>query len=147
MWDESPPGSPDAGLAALLTRVRRALGPDAVEGRSHLRLALEDVWLDVDAARAAAAEAEAALAAGDPRRAAEQAQAAIVRFERPLLPELSGRWVDEQRAELDGLHSDVLETLARAALRLGAGRAARRRPRRAGADPARALPRVGLRPR
>ena len=65
VWDEHPPGSPDAGLAALLTRVRRALGPDAVEGRSHLRLALPDVWLDVDAARAAAAEAEAALAAGD----------------------------------------------------------------------------------
>ena len=49
VWDENPPGSPDAGLAALLTRLRRALGPDAVEGRSHLRLALPDVWLDVEA--------------------------------------------------------------------------------------------------
>ncbi len=121
VWDESPPGSPDAGLAALLTRLRRALGPEAVEGRAHLRLALPDVWLDVDVALAAAAEAEAALAAGDPRRAAERAQAALALFERPLLPELSGRWVDEQRAALDGLHSDALETLARAALRLGPG--------------------------
>ena len=117
VWDENPPGSPDAGLAALLTRVRRALGPDAVEGRSHLRLALPDVWLDVAAALEAAAEAEEALAAGDPRRAADRAQAALALFERPLLPELAGRWVDEQRAQLDGMRSDVLETLARAALR------------------------------
>jgi len=27
VWDDHPPGSPDAGLAALLTRVRQALGP------------------------------------------------------------------------------------------------------------------------
>ena len=120
VWDDHPPGSPDAGLAALLTRVRQALGPDAVAGRAHLRLAGE-VWVDLDEARAAAAEAEEALAAGDPRRAAERARAALERFERPLLPELAGRWVDEQRAELDGLHSDALETLARAALRLGGG--------------------------
>ena len=79
------------------------------------------MWLDVDEARAAAADAEAALAAGDAQRAADQAQAALALFERPLLPELAGRWVDEQRAELDGLHSDALETLARAALRLGPG--------------------------
>jgi predicted ATPase/DNA-binding SARP family transcriptional activator len=121
VWDDHPPGSPDAGLAALLTRVRRALGPDAVEGRSNLRLALPDVWLDVDAARAAAADAEVALAAGNALRAVERAQVALELFERPLLPELTGRWVDEQRAELDGLHSDALETLARAALRLGGG--------------------------
>jgi DNA-binding SARP family transcriptional activator len=120
VWDDHPPGSPDAGLAALLTRVRQALGPDAVSGRAHLRLAGE-VWVDLDEARAAAAEAEEALAAGDPRRAAERARAALERFERPLLPELGGRWVDEQRGELDGLHSDALETLARAALRLGGG--------------------------
>ena len=121
VWDENPPGSPDAGLAALLTRLRRALGPDAVEGRSHLRLALPDAWLDVEAARAAAADAEVALAGGDPRRAADHAQVALALFERPLLPELSGRWVDEERAAIDGLHSDALETLARAALRLGPG--------------------------
>ena len=89
VWDDHPPGSPDAGLAALLTRVRQALGPDAVAGRAHLRLAGE-VWVDLDEARAAAAEAEEALAASDPRRAAERARAALERFERPLLPELAG---------------------------------------------------------
>ena len=73
VWDENPPGSPDAGLAALLTRAAPRARPDAVEGRSHLRLALPDAWLDVEAARAAAADAEVALAGGDPRRAAEPA--------------------------------------------------------------------------
>ena len=90
VWDDRPPGAPDAGLAALLTRVRRALGPDAIEGRGGLRLALPDVSLDVEEARAAAAEAEAALGAGDPRRAAGAARAALERLERPLLPELTG---------------------------------------------------------
>ena len=66
VWDDRPPGAPDAGLAALLTRVRRALGPEAIEGRGGLRLALPDVSLDIEEARAAAAAAEAALGAGDP---------------------------------------------------------------------------------
>jgi DNA-binding SARP family transcriptional activator len=119
VWDDHPPGSPDAGLAALLTRLRRALGPEAIEGRGGLRLALPGVTLDVDEARAAAAAAEAALGADDADRAAEQARAALDRLERPLLPELTGRWVEERRAELEELRSDALETLARAALRVG----------------------------
>ena len=119
VWEDSPPGAPDAGIAALLTRLRRALGADAIEGRGGLRLVLPGVSLDVEEARAAAAEAEAALGAGDPGHAAQRARAALDRLERPLLPELAGRWVDERRAELDELRSDALETLARAALRLG----------------------------
>ncbi len=119
VWDDHPPGSPDAGLAALLTRLRRALGPDAIEGRGGLRLALPDVSLDVDEARTAAAAAEAALGADDVRGAAEQARAALDHLERPLLPELGGRWVEERRGELEELRSDALETLARAALRVG----------------------------
>jgi DNA-binding SARP family transcriptional activator len=119
VWDEHPPGSPDAGLAALLTRVRRALGPEAIEGRGGVRLVLPEVRLDVEEASAAAAEAESALGEGDARSAAEHARAALALFERELLAELSGRWVDERRAELEALRSDALETLARAALRLG----------------------------
>src|SRR4051794_21553497 len=119
VWDERPPGAPDAGLAALLTRVRRALGPEAVEGRAQLRLALDDVALDVEGARGAAAEAEAALGSGDPAGAAGRARVALAVLERPLLPDLGGRWVEERRAELDTLRSEVLDTLARAALRLG----------------------------
>jgi len=119
LWEDTPPGAPDAGLAALLTRVRRALGPEAVEGRGRLRLVLRDPWVDVEAARAAAQEAEAALAAGDAGRAAEQARAALAVTERPFLSELEGRWVDERRGELEELRSEALETLARAALALG----------------------------
>src|SRR5215210_2289845 len=102
VWDDRPPGAPDAGLAALLTRVRRALGPEAVEGRSQVRLALPDVWLDVEAARAAAAAAGPERALG--RRAARGARRSAL-----------GR-AGDGRAR-------------RAAAR--PGRAARRRPRRA----------------
>src|SRR5947208_510402 len=38
---------------------------------------------------------------------------------RLLFADLGGRWVEERRAELDTLRSDLLDALARAALRLG----------------------------
>ena len=47
-------------------------------------------------------------------------RAALGHLEQPLLPELGGRWVEERRAELEELRSDAFETLARAALALGA---------------------------
>ena len=147
VWDDHPPGSPDAGLAALLTRAAararpgRRRGPLAAAARAARRVARR---------RGGAAprpptprrRSPAATRGARPTRA----QAALELFERPLLPELAGRWVDEQRAASStGSHSDALETLARAALRLGGGElpAAERAARALIA--ARALPRVRLR--
>ena len=143
-------GRPPAGLArrragraaharAAGAGARRGLGPRAPAARAARCGSIST------RRAAAAAEAEEALAAGDPRRAAERARAALERFERPLLPELD-------RA----LGRRAARRARRAALRragdagprgaaAGRRRAAGRRPRGADADPARAVPRVRLR--
>jgi hypothetical protein len=77
----SPPG--ESALAPVLSRIRRAIGPEArIDGRGSLVLTLpEPVWVDVEAARDALGRARAAAlrpAAGDPAatvRAAEEALA------------------------------------------------------------------------
>jgi len=121
LWEEHPPNAPDAGLASLLTRLRHALGRDAVPARGRLSLQLpDDAWVDVEAARAAAREAEAALRAGEPRRALGRAEVALELTELGFLPELEGRWVDDRRTDLEDLRSEALEAVARAALALGA---------------------------
>ena len=102
--------------------------------------------LDVEEARAAAAEAEAALGGGRPASARPSGRARRWSGSSArCCPSSTGRWVEERRAELEALHSDALETLARAALRLGGGElpAAERAARTLIA--ARALPRVRLR--
>ena len=69
VWQGRLPSAPEASLSSLLTGVRRALGAQALTGRSVLTLTLPpDAWIDVEAARAATREAEAALAGGEPAR-------------------------------------------------------------------------------
>ena len=58
LWAERPPRDPGAALRPLLSRLRRALAPATLEGRERLRLSLpEPVWVDVEAAAQATAEA------------------------------------------------------------------------------------------
>ncbi len=124
LWEEDAPAAPDAALSTVLSRVRRALagtGMD-VEGRGHLSLRLPPgTEVDVEAAAAAAATAETELKTGDPAVAMAQARQACDVLERPFLPDLSSRWVEVRRRELGDLRTDALETLGRAALRIGGG--------------------------
>ena len=134
LWPGRAPPGHQATLSTLLSRLRRVLEPTAgVEGRSELRLVLpEDVWVDVEAAEAAAREAEAALAAGDLRDAAARAGDALAVAERELLAGHDAPWLDERRRGLGDVAVRGLECLARAGLGLGAAeltaaeRAARR---------------------
>jgi DNA-binding SARP family transcriptional activator len=51
LWPERPPRDPQAALRPILSRLRRALAPAAIEGRERLRLLLpEPVWLDLEEA-------------------------------------------------------------------------------------------------
>ena len=62
LWPDGPLSAIEAGLNPLLSKLRRALGADAVEGRSTLRLHLPDGWVDLEAAAEAIHRAESAVA-------------------------------------------------------------------------------------
>ena len=70
LWPDQPPDAPDAVLSTVLSRLRRALGPDHLSGRSSLVLDLPaDAWIDIEAAAQSADDAEADLAKGDAAQA------------------------------------------------------------------------------
>jgi DNA-binding SARP family transcriptional activator len=120
VWQGRPPSAPEASLSSHLTGVRRALGPQALTGRSVLTLTLPpDAWIDIEAARETTREAETALAGGEPGEALVRARAALALTEQPVLPELTGTWVEQLRSEVSQLRCDLLLTAARAALELG----------------------------
>ena len=120
LWPEAPPAAPDAALSALLSKLRRTLGADALHGRSELRLAPgHAVWVDVEAAAAGARRAEACAQDGDWPAAGAAAQAALDACAGDLLPDLHGAWLHEQRAELASAQVRALEVRAAAALRAG----------------------------
>lgn len=119
VWGDRAPENPDAALATLLSRIRRALGPDVVQGRGNLQLVLPgDVRIDVEEADEAVERAESRLEAGDLVGASRAAAAAAEVSERELLPGLEGDWLDSERAEFLDVRLRALECRAEAALRL-----------------------------
>jgi DNA-binding SARP family transcriptional activator len=114
IWEENAPSDPDAALRVVLTRLRKALGAEALVGRAELQLVLpEPVDVDVEQIRG-----ESALAA--PNRLDT----------RELLPGLEAEWITAERAVLAELRASTLASLGRAALETddlpGAEQAARR---------------------
>ena len=110
LWPEAPPSAPDTALSALLSKLRKALGNDALRGRSELRLEPDaPVWVDVEAAAAGARRAEACAQDGDWASAAEAAQAALDACAGDLLPDQHGAWLHQQRAELASVQVRALE--------------------------------------
>src|SRR5262249_23112173 len=88
---------------AVLAKLRRALWPDAIQGRDLLSLQLpEDAQLDTR-------DVLQALEAGDAAGAAET-------LARPFLPGLQGDWVEELRRGFEEQHRRALELVARSGL-------------------------------
>ena len=50
LWPDELPARPESALSVLLSKLRSALGPASIEGRSHLRLAMPDTRIDLEAA-------------------------------------------------------------------------------------------------
>lgn len=120
VWPEDLPQNPEAALATLLSRLRRALGPDAIEGRADIRLVFtNDLRLDVEETIEAVERAEKRLAASDLVGASSAAAAALESADRELLPGLDGDWIAEHRQALADARLRALECRAEAALRLG----------------------------
>jgi len=120
IWPSHPPARPDDVLGAVLSKLRRALGPGVIEGRRELTLVLpEGAQVDVELAAGATERAEAALAIGDARLAFDQAQVARRVAGSCFLPGFENPWVEEQRRELEELRLRALECTAGAGVLLG----------------------------
>ncbi|HNH87412.1 MAG TPA: hypothetical protein PLE93_09935, partial [Solirubrobacterales bacterium] len=115
LWaEEGLPSGGEALLAPPLSRLRKALGPGRLEGRSELELALgDDAWVDWEAAQAGIEEARLDESAGRHREAYELAGEAEKILSGGLLPGLEAGWIDEYRNELDDLRLQALELIAR----------------------------------
>jgi DNA-binding SARP family transcriptional activator/tetratricopeptide (TPR) repeat protein len=120
LWPERPPAAADSALSALLSKLRRALGEGALAGRSELRLVPPgDIYVDVEVAAAAAADAEAAVDTLDWSGAAATAREVLATDLQTFLPDCEGPWVAECRRELETVRVRALEVLAEAGLRQG----------------------------
>lgn len=120
LWPSGLPAASETGLSALVSKLRKVLGPDAVEGRSSLRLRLEDdAWVDVEAAEQAVHRAESQVALDGWAGAWAPSLVALFVAEREFLPGQDTAWVDEQRRLLAEIRLRALEAYAAAALGLG----------------------------
>lgn len=119
VWREPDPATVDARLNPLLSKLRRVFGPDAVDGRSTLRLCLRNVWVDLEAAVEAIHKAESSVAQQSWSRAWGPALTALFVAERDFLPGEDAPWIDEVRRQLTELHLRALECYAAAGLGIG----------------------------
>jgi DNA-binding SARP family transcriptional activator len=120
LWPEPVPGSAATGLNPLLSKLRKILGPDAVEGRSSVRLRLPtDSSVDVENAAEAVHRAESKIALGEWKRAWAPSLAALLVAERTFLPGEYAPWIDEQRQLMGEIRLRALEAYATATLRTG----------------------------
>jgi DNA-binding SARP family transcriptional activator len=123
LWSEDgPPPSGDALLRPPLSRLRKALGPDRLEGRGELALRFPaDTWVDREAVGEGLRLSRASHAAGDAEGSWAQAREALEIAERGLLPGLEVRWLEPFRSDLEEQRIDLLEAVALAGAQLGGG--------------------------
>ncbi|MFC8402149.1 BTAD domain-containing putative transcriptional regulator [Streptomyces griseoincarnatus] len=119
VWDGDPPADATGAVQALVGRLRRALGADAVasdEGGYRLTAATDDI--DLHRFERLAGEGLRALADGDPAKAATVLDDALALWRGgPALPGLPDRTAEAARVETR--HLDVLRARHTAALALG----------------------------
>src|SRR5262249_10158759 len=116
------PGAAQAGgsLSILLSKVRAAIAPARIDGRSDLGVLLpEHSQVDVEHALESVHSAESAVAAGEWRRAWAPSLAAFLVTERRLLADCDAPWLDEWRRRLDDVLVRSLECHAAACLGTG----------------------------
>ena len=120
LWPQGGPGDAEGALNALLSRLRRALGPDRVVGRTTVRLALgDDVTVDLEDADEAIRRAESAVVQGEWERAWAASLVTMFVAKRGFLPGEEADWIDRIRWRLDDLHVRSLESYGAAGLGLG----------------------------
>ncbi len=122
LWPGEPPAGADGALSSLLSKLRRILGPQRIEGRSHLQLTLApDAWIDLEAATNAVHRAEGAAARGDWHAAWGPARAAQHIAARGFFVGEDAPWIDERRRQVHALYLRSLELAGQACLEIGGG--------------------------
>jgi pentatricopeptide repeat protein len=106
-------------LSALISKLRRVVGQKHVEGRSELRLPLDDAWIDAEAAAEALHRAEAAHGRCDWPAAWVAARVAQHITIRPFLDGEDAQWIRERRHQLEGIYLRSIELAANASLQIG----------------------------
>lgn len=120
IWPDGLPGAPESALSALVSKLRRIVGHERLEGRSELRLTLgDDAWIDAEAAGEALHRAEAAQARSDWAATWVAARVAQHIAVRPFVAGETASWVEERRRDLEDTYLRSLELTAHASLRIG----------------------------
>jgi DNA-binding SARP family transcriptional activator len=120
IWPQRLPAAAEAGLNALISKLRKILGPGVIEGRSALRLELgEGARIDVESASEAAHRAESQVALGCWKQAWGPSLVAMFVAEREFLPGEDAPWIGQQRHRLADIRLRSLEAYAVAALGIG----------------------------
>jgi DNA-binding SARP family transcriptional activator len=120
LWPRTPPAAADTALRALLSKLRRILPDNALDGRAALRLSLpQDAFVDLEDARAAIHRAESALALGDWHRAWGASLGPMLTARRGFLSDEDAEWMRDVRQELEALRLRALECYAQACLGIG----------------------------
>ena len=119
LWSDDPPALVDTALSAILSKLRKALGPRAVVGRGDVRLVLGDALVDVEAASEAIHRAEAAVARGAWAEVWGPGRVALHIVRRQFLPGERAQWIDEERGVLAEVEQRALECIAESSLELG----------------------------
>ncbi|MFF7565285.1 BTAD domain-containing putative transcriptional regulator [Streptomyces pseudovenezuelae] len=118
VWDGDPPADAPGAVQALVGRLRRAIGADAVasvDGGYRLAAAPDDI--DLHRFERLAGDGMRALADGDPAKAAVVLDDALALWRGPALADLPDRTAESARAEARRL--DALRARHTAALALG----------------------------
>jgi len=116
LWPDTARSAREAGLNPLLSKLRSVLGPDALAGRSTVRLSFPDVWVDIEAANEAIHRAESSVSQGDWVRAWGPSQVALFVAEREILAGEDLPWVDDTRRTLADIRIRALDCYAAAEL-------------------------------
>lgn len=120
IWPEAQPLDPAAALRTQLSRLRAALGADALAGRDTVELLLpDDTWIDVEAAEQAIRVAGAALGAKEWKEAWSRAHITLNIAGRPFLAGFEADWARVARSELRELELRAMEAIAEAGTALG----------------------------
>lgn len=122
LWAQMLPMASESSLNAIISRLRKAVGPEVLQGRSAVRVVLDsESFVDVEAAREALHRADSASARQDWGTLFSAANIAqkIARRRFLLGAGIDSPWVEDQRRQVGDMLLPALEHVAVACLNVG----------------------------